>query len=76
MGSTKQPVVSVQEEIVIVSNLNAFAETCGVSWEEYANFDHDCSMNRSITEYWETAILEKATVQDALKKHAKENDEE
>ena len=46
-----------EEETVIDSNITAFVETCGVSWEEYQNFDHDLSMNRSIDEEWETAIL-------------------
>ena len=76
-----------EETVIIDSTITAFVEACGVSlevcgvsWEEYANFDHDLSTNRSIDEDWETAILEKAKSQssseDAFEKHAEEKDEE
>ena len=79
-GFNKATCSDQEEENVIDSNITAFVETCGVSWEEYTNFDHDLSTNRSFEEDWETSILEKAKAQssseDALEKHAEEKDEE
>ena len=39
----------------------------GVSWEEYANFDHVLSTKRSI-EDWEAAIFQKAKAQRNMQK--------
>ena len=79
-GFNKATCSDQEEENVIDSNITALVETCGVSWEEYANFDHDLSTNRTIDEDWEKAILEKAKAQssseDVLEKHAEEKDEE
>ena len=44
----------------IDSSLGAFVETCGASWEVYANFDQDLATNRAIDDDWEAVLLEKA----------------
>ena len=44
----------------IDSSLGALVETCGASWEVYANFDQDLATNGSIDEDWEAVLLEKA----------------
>ena len=44
----------------IDSSLGAFVETCGTSWEVYANFDQDLATNRAIDDDWEAVLLEKA----------------
>ena len=79
-GFNKATSSDQEEENVIDSNITAFVETYGVSWEEYKIFDNDLSTNRSIDEDWETTILGKAKAQssseDALEKHAEEKDEE
>jgi hypothetical protein len=40
--------------------MGAFVETCGVSWEVYANFDQDLATNRTIGtfHYLVTELLE------------------
>ena len=58
-----QAVFSDPEEdttCTIDSSLGAFVETCGASWEVYANFDEDLATNRAIDDDWEAVLLEKA----------------
>ena len=66
-GFNKATCSDQEEDTVIDSTITAFVETCGVSWEKHANFDHDLSTNRSIDEDWETAILERVMSKFAIK---------
>ena len=55
-GVTEAVIADTEEDTLIDGSLGAFVESCGVSWEVYANFDQDLATNWTINEDWEAVL--------------------